>query len=165
MDQKKATTPAEKTLADLKQRFGDEILLSPEDIAKVLRTSVAVQANMRSKGTFPLPIIRMGNRVGVNIYQLADYLNGNVIDLELDDPKMIVALPPSSATPPSTPQPTPKKKIPRTKTQNAVEEDWRIGFQQSIQFQVAVFAAIEKLDLEESVSAKDEQTGGRNSPF
>lgn len=75
----KGSHMSDKTLADLKQRFPNRVLLSPDDIADVISTSVAVQANMRARGTFPLPIIKTGRKVGVNIYHLADYLNGKPV--------------------------------------------------------------------------------------
>jgi hypothetical protein len=61
-------------LADLKERFGDRVLLTPGDLAPLIATSQAVQANMRSKRTFPLPVLKVGRRVGVSIYHLAEYL-------------------------------------------------------------------------------------------
>ena len=61
-------------LADLKARFGSKVLLSPDDLAPLIATSPAVQANMRSQRTFPLPVLKVGRRVGVSIYHLAEYL-------------------------------------------------------------------------------------------
>lgn len=61
-------------LADLRGRFGSKVLLTPEDLAEVLGVSVGQQANLRSQGRFPIPTKRMGNRVMVSIYDLAQYL-------------------------------------------------------------------------------------------
>lgn len=61
-------------LADLKRRFGDALVLSPKDIAPSIKTSEGVQANLRSEGRFPIPILPMGTKVGVSINHLAEYL-------------------------------------------------------------------------------------------
>jgi hypothetical protein len=58
-------------LADLRDRFGDKVLLSPEDLASVINKSVGQQANERSQGKFPIPHKVEGRRVKVTIYDLA----------------------------------------------------------------------------------------------
>lgn len=63
-------------LADLRQRFGDKVLLSPEDLASVIGVSVGQQANQRSQNKFPIPHKVEGRRVKVSIYDLAVYLAG-----------------------------------------------------------------------------------------
>jgi hypothetical protein len=66
-------------LEDLKDRFGDKALLSPADIAPLIASSEKVQANLRSQGRFPIPVQKMGTKVGISIYHLAEYLaNGTV---------------------------------------------------------------------------------------
>lgn len=61
-------------LADLRDRFGDKVLLSPEDLASVINKSVGQQANERSQGKFPIPHKVEGRRVKVTIYDLAEHL-------------------------------------------------------------------------------------------
>lgn len=61
-------------LADLKAQFGVKVLLSPEDIAEIINISVGQQANMRSEGKFPIPYEKVGGRVRITIYDLAEYL-------------------------------------------------------------------------------------------
>ena len=61
-------------LADLRERFGDKVLLSPEDLVSVINKSEGQQANERSQGKFPIPHIVEGRRVKVSIYDLAVYL-------------------------------------------------------------------------------------------
>ena len=61
-------------LNDLKEKFGDQVLLSPSDIAPIIASSPKVQANLRSQGRFPIPVQKMGAKVGVSIYHLAEYL-------------------------------------------------------------------------------------------
>ena len=72
---------SEQILADLKRQFRGRVLLTPAEIANIINSSTAVQANMRKKGTFPLPVIKSGRKIGVSIYHLADYLNGRLIIL------------------------------------------------------------------------------------
>ena len=61
-------------LADLKAQFGVRVLLSPEDIAEIINISVGQQANMRSDGKFPIPYEKVGGRIRISIYDLAEYL-------------------------------------------------------------------------------------------
>lgn len=62
-------------LSDLRSRFGDKVLLSPDDLVEVLGVSVGQQANQRSQGKFPIPHKVEGRRVKVSIYDLARYLS------------------------------------------------------------------------------------------
>ena len=62
-------------LADLRRIFGNKILLSPEDIAEIISTSVGQQANQRSEGKFPIPWNKDDfGRVKISIYDLAEYI-------------------------------------------------------------------------------------------
>lgn len=63
-------------LADLRNQFGPKVLLDPEDLAPVIGISVGQQANLRSEGRFPIPYEKLGNRIKVSIYDLAQYLAG-----------------------------------------------------------------------------------------
>lgn len=75
----------ETVLVDLKQRFGDKVLLSPHDLAPVIASSPAVQANLRSQNRFPMPVRKIGKKVGVSIYHLAEYLSTG--DVKVAPPK------------------------------------------------------------------------------
>lgn len=69
-------------LDDLKARFGEKVLLTPQDIAPVISRSPEVQANMRYHQQFPIPVKKdpNGRRVFVSIYHLAEYIaTGNVL--------------------------------------------------------------------------------------
>nr|WP_314541080.1 hypothetical protein [uncultured Massilia sp.] len=67
-------------LNDLIARFGDKVLLTPEDIAPIIARSPAVQANLRYQERFPIPVKKDGRRVYVSIYHLAEYIaTGNVL--------------------------------------------------------------------------------------
>lgn len=67
-------------LGDLRQRYGDKIVLTPEDLEGVLGISKGQQANLRSQRRFPLPTRKVGGRVCVTIYDLAKYLAGAAED-------------------------------------------------------------------------------------
>lgn len=76
-------------LNDLKEKFGDQVLLSPSDIAPIIASSPKVQANLRSQGRFPIPVQKMGAKVGVSIYHLAEYLEtGKVAGASGDNEKI-----------------------------------------------------------------------------
>lgn len=76
----------EIVLHDLQKEFGRKIILSPKDLAPILGVSESSQANMRSSGAFPLPILKQGSKVGVSIYSLAKWLiEGDVSRRPLDE--------------------------------------------------------------------------------
>lgn len=63
-------------LADLRGIFGAKVLLNPEDLVEALGISTGQQANLRSKGKFPVKTQKVGGRVKVSIYDLAQHLSG-----------------------------------------------------------------------------------------
>lgn len=64
-------------LDDLRKRFGEKILLTPEDLEKVLGIGRGQQANLRSQNRFPIPTRKVGGKVTVTIYDLAQHLAGD----------------------------------------------------------------------------------------
>lgn len=65
----------EKTiLGDLRKQFGKRTLLTDEDLEPFLNMSRKTQANRRSKGTFPIEVIKVGGSPLVSIYALAEWL-------------------------------------------------------------------------------------------
>ena len=61
-------------LIDLQGRFGSKVLLEPADLVEVIGISTGQQANLRSQGKFPIPTTKVGNKVKVSIYALAQWL-------------------------------------------------------------------------------------------
>jgi hypothetical protein len=61
-------------LNDLRGKFGDKVLLSPQDISDIIGMSVGEQANKRSANDFPIPWSKDSGRIKVTIYHLADYI-------------------------------------------------------------------------------------------
>jgi len=104
-------------LEDLRQRYGNKILLSPEDLTEVLGVSVGQQANLRSSRRFPMPVSYVGRSVKVSIYALADYLSGEAEAVARDGLKREQAQPEAQRI-----NRTEKKK--RT---GAMGKDWWIG--------------------------------------
>lgn len=62
-------------LEDLKRRFGDKIFLTPDDLALITGISIGQQAKLRSENRFPIPYEKIGNRIKISIYHLAEYLS------------------------------------------------------------------------------------------
>lgn len=62
-------------LDDLKKRFGDKIFLTPDDLALITGISIGQQAKLRSENRFPIPYEKIGNRIKISIYHLAEYLS------------------------------------------------------------------------------------------
>lgn len=65
----------ERALADLKQKFGPKMVLTPEDIAPIIGASRQAQANLRSREAFPIKTKKLGGRVTISIYALARYIS------------------------------------------------------------------------------------------
>lgn len=65
---------AKTILADLQLRFPRKVWLSPKDLADIIDKSEQAQANLRHRGNFPLPIKKVGRKVGVSIYAVAEWL-------------------------------------------------------------------------------------------
>lgn len=125
----------ETVLADLKSRFGEKVLLSPEDIAPIIARSPAVQANMRSQGRFPIPIKKMGSKVGITIYHLAEYLANGDVKVEvkpIDEVELIL-----------------NKTTSKRRKNN---RDWLTAFQMQNNFNNELFVRVEKLILEEELN-------------
>lgn len=125
----------ETVLADLKSRFGEKVLLSPEDIAPIIARSPAVQANMRSQGRFPIPIKKMGSKVGITIYHLAEYLANGDVKVEvkpIDEVELIL-----------------NKTTSKRRKNN---RDWLTAFQMQNNFNDELFVRVEKLILEEELN-------------
>ncbi|MDC7716108.1 hypothetical protein PQU95_02575 [Vogesella sp. DC21W] len=64
----------EVILRELQKKFGDKILLTPEDLVLITGISVGQQAKLRSEGRFPIPFEKLGGRIKINIFHLAEYL-------------------------------------------------------------------------------------------
>lgn len=122
----------ENTLADLKERFGARVVLGPHDIAELLAISTQAQANMRHAGTFPLPVKKIGRRVGVSIYDVAEFL--------ASPPLTPITKSKVAELPVSEPAPNRRKR--------KGQHDWMLAMRRSIDFQQAVFIRLEEILLE-----------------
>lgn len=135
----------ETILKDLKERFGDKVILTPADIAPVIASSPGVQANHRSRGGFPIPIRKIGTKVGVTIYHLAEYLATGEVVVQAPKPN----------TTSLKSKPTPSRSVsPRSKA-------WLMAFQAQIQFQFELAKHIQVifLDLETRKHKADKNFG------
>lgn len=111
----------EAILTDLKGRYGAKVLLSPDDLVEVIGISVGQQANLRSKGMFPIPTKKVGALVKVSIYDLAKYLSGVCSDVVKHEARSLTK--------------TDDKPLPRLekkKRRGQLEKGWWLDFQQSI---------------------------------
>ena len=61
-------------LEDLRKTFGKQSILYAEDIAKLLGSDHRVVKSLEAKQAIPLPMKKVGNKVGVSIYAVADWL-------------------------------------------------------------------------------------------
>lgn len=89
-------------LADLKQRFGAKVLLSPADIAPLIAMSENAQASLRCRNRFPLPVLKRGRRVGVSIHHLAEYLATGTVAATTPAPAPVPPAPQAAVVSPPT---------------------------------------------------------------
>ena len=154
----------DEILADLKEQYGRQLVLSPSDIALAIGRSPKAQANMRSRGVFPIPVKRAGGKVGVSIYDLADYLAG---DQPAPRPSALSPIPAAvSAQVPAISERQPGKpgapkppKAAAKPTRAAPPAAWLparrrkslgpelLGFRQALEFWGAVHAELEAAEL------------------
>ena len=154
-------------LADLKARFGpDAFLLTPQQIAPIIKRTAEVQANQRAtdkknEGTgkrklFPLPVKKEGRGVYVSIYHLAEWIaTGDCSATEIESlpeadkeeqPAKVKAAAPAAQ---------------KMKVKKVGEFDdilWLAQWQNSINFQIQLYAEVEKLLLTETVPDKPNRT-------
>lgn len=140
----------DKILEDLQKTFGDRKFLSPADIAPIIYTSTQTQANMRSKGIFPLPTFKQGKKVGITIYALADWLAINSQLPTKSSPKQG-----TSSKIIATPRPVKIKKG---------KNDWIIAFRENLEFNQNLATHLEKIALQEAVGIDPNQKPFRHVP-
>lgn len=131
-------------LNDLTARFGADVMLTPEQIAPIIASSPAVQANLRSQGRFPIPVRKIGNKVVVSIYHLAEFIaNGDVV---IEKPQPEPTKPTAKATP-------------KTRSNTVViDKGWMTALQDIAEFQFKLVRAVEyevlQLELEHKEPVK-----------
>lgn len=99
-------------LEDLKRRFGDKIFLTPDDLALITGISIGQQAKLRSENRFPIPYEKIGNRIKISIYHLAEYLSKKANAYAKKKVKEEVG------------NPTDKRKESKKATNGRLKEDW-----------------------------------------
>ena len=65
-------------LADLREQFGArKVVLYAEELAIALHRTTSAVYTLKSRGTLPVPCFKVGGRLAVSIYDVADWLAGN----------------------------------------------------------------------------------------
>jgi hypothetical protein len=158
----------DEILRDLRQAYGHKVLLSPEDLALAIGRSPKAQANMRSRGAFPMPIKRVGGRVGVSVYALADYLADDSPSASpaAATPADSIAAIPASGQPAASGKKAPTGAAKRKAASARKPEPWLparsrkslgpalLGFRQALDFWAAVYAEIEAAELSAALPDK-----------
>jgi hypothetical protein len=142
-----AKSHSESILSDLRKQFGDgKYLLSPKELAPILNKSTRAQANMRAAGNFPLPVVKVGKKVGVSMHDLADFLAGGTVS------KKKVGSEPSTAAVISAKSPNYRRG----------SRDWLLAFEQSVMYQHELLDHLRDLRLREIASETPAQPRKRN---
>jgi hypothetical protein len=122
----------EEILVDLKKSFGPKVILTPEDIAPLIASSPAVQANMRASGRFPIPVRKIGKKIGITIYHLAEYLANGTVATQVHKPTPFV-LPVASKVAIKFKSPIRKR-----------ETDWLLAMQIQVNFHAELVVHVKK---------------------
>lgn len=123
-------------LQDLQKKFGEKAVLSPKELAPILHTSESAQSNMRAAGTFPLPVVKQGSKIGVSIYVLAEWLaNGDVPACQKQQKE--------------EPQGLPQAKLSIRQKRGA--NDWLVAMELGVEYQSELIREIQRLNLLERV--------------
>lgn len=65
----------EEVLADLRTQFGKQSVLYAEDLADLLGKSKEAVLALHGRNSLPFPVKKIGGRIGVSIFDVADYLS------------------------------------------------------------------------------------------
>ena len=123
-------------LEDLKRKFGDKAILSPKELAPILHTSESAQSNMRAAGTFPLPVVKQGAKIGVSVYVLAKWLaDGDIPACAKKSEPVAPALP--------------QAKLSVRSKRGA--NDWLVAMELGVEYQSELIREIQRLNLLERV--------------
>jgi len=133
----------DEILADLHREFPGAKVLTSDQVARVLATTPAAIANMRHRGTFPIEVKKVGSRVCVSVYDLAEFLaTGSVVSTSKAPSALVES---SSARGLGLISPSSGKR-------SKGKYDWLLAFRRSIDFQERVYAELERLLVEETLS-------------
>jgi hypothetical protein len=132
----------ESVLADLKKQFGGRVLLSPADLAPLLMVSVQGQANLRHAGTFPIPVRKVGRKVGVSVYDLASFLTGG-------------AAQPSAAIKPV--QSAAVQVAATTAKRRKGKHDWMLALRTTLEFQQELYSEVVRLGADATLQPVQQQ--------
>lgn len=62
-------------LSDLRNQFGKQSILYAEDLADLLGKSKEAVLALHGRNSLPFPVKKVGGRIGVSIFDVADYLS------------------------------------------------------------------------------------------
>lgn len=149
-------------VADLRETFGKgRMVLFPEEIAQVIGLSPKAINNLRHRKKFPFTPKRIGNKIGVSIYELAEWLVSGSPELDHAEPgnaatpsttrKRKAPAPAKQATAPSTSKPR------RPSLGPLLMNMRKMIAQQETELHLArdLFANLEKLHMEHKINKKD----------
>ena len=157
----------DEILRDLRQAYGPKVILSPQDLALAIGRSPKAQANMRSRGAFPMPIKRVGGKVGVSVYDLADYLAGHSASAH----PSVATSAPSVAAGPTFRSPTASNRTPTGATKAKPKlarapEPWLparsrkslgpalLGFREALNFWAALYPELEAVEISSALAGQ-----------
>lgn len=136
---------SESILSDLRKQFGDsKYLLSPKELAPIINKSTQAQANMRAAGCFPLPVVKVGKKIGVSVHELADFLAGGTVAqarAEKKNSPSVVAAKPANY--------------------KRGSRDWLMAFEQSVLYQQELLNHLQECRLREVAEERPSPTRKR----
>lgn len=153
-------------VADLRETFGKgRMVIFPEEVAQVIGISPRAINNLRHRKKFPFTPKRIGNRIGVSIYELAEWIVSGSPELEHADTdnaatpattrKRTASAPAKQATAPSTGKPR------RPSLGPLLMSLRKMIAQQESELNLAreLFASLERLHMESKIDKKGKRGG------
>ncbi|NWG38716.1 MAG: helix-turn-helix domain-containing protein [Hydrogenophilaceae bacterium] len=148
-------------VADLRETFGKgRMVLFPEEVAQVIGLSPKAINNLRHRKKFPFTPKRIGNKIGVSIYELAEWIASGSPELEHAEPDNAA----TTGTTRKRKAPASAKQAPATSTSKARRPSLgpllmsmrKMIAQQEAELHLArdLFANLEKLHMERNIDKK-----------
>lgn len=151
-------------VADLRETFGKgRMVLFPEEVAQVIGLSPKAINNLRHRKKFPFTPKRIGNKIGVSIYELAEWLASGSPELDQVEPDNATTSSTSRKRKAPTPATAPSTSKARRPSLGPLLMSMRkMIAQQEAELHLAhdLFANLEKLHMEYKIDKRGSSVSG-----
>lgn len=138
----------ETVLKDLRGQFGKKSVLYADEIAELLGKSEQALANIKHRGGLPFPVKKIGGRLAVSLYDVADWLASE---------------PSETASPEAKPAPGSPSRVPPPARRRASLGKALLALRAQIDFLSEVFAGFEAISLDQTTKQADSRRRRRTA--